>query len=139
MVVADASRDNEATTLMWDRLKIDIGPGYRALAARDMKGRLLGVIALNAWMACVCFVHIVILDKHALRPLLKAAKQLAFEDMGLRAVIGVHEDGSPANKLALGLGFKEVGRVTEGATFMRDLVFVELRPENLRLERRRAA
>lgn len=138
MIVYDASRDNEATTLMWDRLKIDIGPGYRAIGARDKKSQLQGVIALNSWAAYICFCHIVLLSPLAMKPLFKAASKMAFEEMGLRAVVGLHEAGSAANRLALGLGFKEVGRVKECGSFMRDLVFVELRPENVAQKRKAA-
>jgi hypothetical protein len=127
--VVDASRDNAASRFVSERMSIDMDCHYRAIAAKDGRGNVLGVLAFNFWLGRAVHIHVAIDNAMCAVPLYKAAVRYCFLEMGLKSVLGEVDDGDESHRMAIGLGFREVGRSHASGREGQDLVFLELRPE----------
>jgi RimJ/RimL family protein N-acetyltransferase len=110
-------------------MSIDMDCHYRAIAAKDKGGRILGVLAFNFWIGKAVHIHAAIEDSLCAAGLFKAAVRYCFGELGLKAVLGQVDDGDESHRFALGVGFREVGRSRASGRTGQDLVFLELRPE----------
>jgi hypothetical protein len=124
-----------------ERAKLTIGPSFRAIEAVD-GDRILGMVGYDAWMPNSVAMHVAIDEPIAVRHLLKPAFGLPFLHYGKGVIVGtVLSTNEKALAFDKNLGFREVGRITDGWAVGVDLVFLEMRREECRFidQQRKAA
>jgi RimJ/RimL family protein N-acetyltransferase len=120
-----------------ERAQLVLSPGFRAIEAVDAEERILGMVGFDGWTPGAVSMHQAIEHPIALRRLLGPAFGIAFDPpplgAGKRTVIGtVLSTNAAALRLDRHVGFREVGRITDGWDAGVDLVMLEMRKEDCR-------
>lgn len=115
-------------------------PNARTIQALLPSGEIVGVVAFDNWTATSAMGHVALAKPIAARPLLDAAFHYFFEEAGRLVMVGmVNAANTKAMRLDKHLGFREVGRIRDGAGKGADMVMMELRKEDCRYLRRQHA
>ena len=100
---------------------------WRAIEAVDSENRLQGLVMYDHFTPNACQVHVHVVNAFGCLKLRKEAFRYPFDMLCRNVLIGIVESESKALKLALGLGFHEVGRVKDGCRAGVDSVILEMR------------
>ena len=125
-----SSASEDLTTVEWLRRYrwLDVGPDYRAIGAWDSHGALMGVVAFTNWLGATAHAHLALPNPLCGPRLLKAFDDYAWKRCKLKAVIATVPAGAPIERVARGIGFRDVGTVQQGCE-PHDLLILQLRPE----------
>jgi RimJ/RimL family protein N-acetyltransferase len=116
-----------------ERAGLAWSPGFQAIEAVDGKGRVRGMVGYDGWRPSAVCVHIALDDRLALKYLLRPAFRIPFLGWGANTLIGtVKSNNAAALELDLNLGFKEIGRVSDGWDFGVDMVILAMRRDECR-------
>ena len=133
-MIVEASSDFE-----WIRSRTScaVGPGFRAIAARE-GDRILGMVGFDGWWGApgsggAVQMHVAIDAPPCARRLVRAAFDYVFNQAGKAVAIGVvPSHNARALRFDLGLGFRESYRVRDGWAPGDDMIFLEMRRDECR-------
>lgn len=107
-------------------------PWAKAIANVNAEGKILGVVAFDAWNGASCEMHVAGEGNWVTRNLIRACFEYVFKQAGLKVVIGmVPSTNAKALKFDRRIGFSEVARIKDGVPDG-DLVVMQLRREDCR-------
>jgi hypothetical protein len=131
--------------LAWiaERAQVSPGPGFKAIEAVDEAGRILAMVGWDGWTRSACCIHVALEHPAAIRLVLELGFHIPFVVAGLSTVVAqVVATNKRSLKLVRHLGFREVGRISDGWDRGVDLVLHEMRRDECRFiqkQDRRAA
>lgn len=120
--------------LLWlvERAAHPLSPRATAIKAVDTSGRIRGMVAFDDWWPNSCHVHMAVETPIAWRALIPACAIYPFEQLGLGVLIAcVLSTNARSLRMTLALGFRETHRVRDGYAPGVDLVFHEIRREDV--------
>jgi RimJ/RimL family protein N-acetyltransferase len=107
-------------------------PWAKAIANVTAEGKILGVVAFDAWNGASCEMHVAGQGNWLTRGLLRACFEYVFKQAELKVVIGmVPSTNAKALRFDRHIGFSEVARIKDGVPDG-DLVVMQLRREDCR-------
>lgn len=108
------------------------GGGFRAIVAANGPA-IAAMVGFDGWTESAAHMHVAVDRPGACRGLLRAAFRYLFEQCGRVLARGeVRASNHRSRTLALHLGFRPVGRVTDGWAVGEDLVQFEMRRHECR-------
>lgn len=112
----------------------------RGIVAEDAAGRVRGGVLYDNWTANAVCVHMATETPMAWRALLPAVCEYAFMEGGRGVVLAhVRASNETSVRMVRHIGFREACRVRDGAAVGDDMVIFEMRREECRFLRRKAA
>jgi RimJ/RimL family protein N-acetyltransferase len=133
-VRAQAARD-----LRWveERTGCVLTRNARGVEVVDAGGRVVGMVAFDAWTPASAQAHMAVEFAAAWRSLLPAAFEYVFNEAGRDVLLGViASSNARALKFTERVGFREQHRIRDGWAKDEDLVLLELRKAHCRYLRR---
>jgi RimJ/RimL family protein N-acetyltransferase len=138
MIVREAPRDH----LPWlaERAGLTVHPALRAIEAVDDQGRIHGMVGFDGWFGNTVALHVALDNPAALRSLVTAGFQIAFDvahkGVALCCVVGTNRKSL---RLVQHLGFRFAYSIRDGWMPGVDMVWFEMRREECRFLKRKAA
>jgi hypothetical protein len=138
MIVREATRDH----LSWlaERAHVAIHPEFRGIEAVDAQGRIHGQVGFDGWFGNTITLHVALDNPACLRSLLETAFRVAFDvarkGIALCCVVGTNRKSL---RLVQHLGFRFAYSIRDGWMPGVDMVWFEMRREECRFLKRKAA
>lgn len=122
------------------RASLSLGTMATAIEAIDETGRIHGMVAYDNWTPNSAMIHLALDSRMAARYLLGPAFAYPFIDLNREILIGiVRESNEKALKLDFHLGFEVAHTIRNGWDQGENLIVLEMRRDNCRWLRRKAA